>query len=810
MSDRVADRRIRAHRRHPLRRPRRARRFDRLVVRPPLRRSAAVRPARRRSRCRLVHRRPRRTRHARSARVPAGHGDAHHDLERRGRRARVGRRSRRRGRRAIPARDRPRPPVVRTRTTGARPGSRRPPLRLRTFGGARRVSRRTGALVCELGDLAVADHVRRSHRSSVERSVDFEVRPGNPVTIVVTVARRSPLIVVPPAVAVAELARDEAGWRTWAAGIEVADHRERGGAQPHHPATAHLLAVWRASGRRDDLAARAASAGNATGTIASPGHVTPAIGVAAFLGAGRPQEARAFLAWLLHATRLSRPRLPVLFTLDGRPGPQEVELVGLGRLRRQPPRSHRQRCRPPAPARCLRLGPRRRLAPHRSRPPALRRDLASRRRVGRLRRRHLERARRRDLGAPRCTGPPRPLQADGVVGPRPGDPHRRRSGGSSPPPAAKVGSARTRRPRRRHPHPRVRPRRRGPTPVPTDRPSSTPPCCFPLLEFEPPASPRLSGTIAAIQRHLGAGGPLLYRYPPGTDGLARKGGRLPALLVLARPCTRPRRSPRRKPRHCSTNCSPSPVRSACTAMFPAQQRPLETIVSWMWVGVPRGWLSGPVLGAEPTRRREAALQGAVGALGVVDLAEPVELGLQLGDGGGWGLFGEPFLERLVEPFDLAVALGMVGAGVTGSDTEVAESGGKGVAERFGVVGPESCRQAEERRRGGDDSEHERPCAGRQRCRRDAVAAVIVEDVEDLDFGGHRRAASRCRRAPSTRWLAQHSSCAQLVSVPSRSPRDTAAPRTARSSHRRHPRIPRGPDRLGAAVQPGRHRARCAS
>ena len=45
-----ADRRLRADRRHPQRRPRRPRRFDRLVVRPPLRRSAAVRSARRRCR----------------------------------------------------------------------------------------------------------------------------------------------------------------------------------------------------------------------------------------------------------------------------------------------------------------------------------------------------------------------------------------------------------------------------------------------------------------------------------------------------------------------------------------------------------------------------------------------------------------------------------------------------------------------------------------------------------------------------------------------------------------------------------------
>jgi GH15 family glucan-1,4-alpha-glucosidase len=42
---------------------------------------------------------------------------------------------------------------------------------------------------------------------------------------------------------------------------------------------------------------------------------------------------------------------------------------------------------------------------------------------------------------------------------------------------------------------------------------------LPVLEFDPVASPRVTGTIDAIRRELSAGGPLLYRYPPGTDGV---------------------------------------------------------------------------------------------------------------------------------------------------------------------------------------------------------------------------------------------------------------------------------------------------
>jgi GH15 family glucan-1,4-alpha-glucosidase len=42
---------------------------------------------------------------------------------------------------------------------------------------------------------------------------------------------------------------------------------------------------------------------------------------------------------------------------------------------------------------------------------------------------------------------------------------------------------------------------------------------LPLLEFEDPTSPRVVGTVDAVRRELGAGGPLVYRYPPGRDGL---------------------------------------------------------------------------------------------------------------------------------------------------------------------------------------------------------------------------------------------------------------------------------------------------
>jgi GH15 family glucan-1,4-alpha-glucosidase len=56
---------------------------------------------------------------------------------------------------------------------------------------------------------------------------------------------------------------------------------------------------------------------------------------------------------------------------------------------------------------------------------------------------------------------------------------------------------------------------------------------LPLIGIERPDSPRVRNTIAAIERTLAAGGPLLYRYPPGRDGLpGTEGAFLPCAFWL--------------------------------------------------------------------------------------------------------------------------------------------------------------------------------------------------------------------------------------------------------------------------------------
>jgi GH15 family glucan-1,4-alpha-glucosidase len=191
---------------------------------------------------------------------------------------------------------------------------------------ARRIARRAGALVCEHGDLAVAI-TSDGPTVEPERLVEFDVGVGEPVTIAVTVAHRGPLIIVASSDAAADLARDEAGWRSWAAGVQLANHRD---VVVRSLITLRLL-TYSPSGA--PVAAPTTSLPEQIGgernwdyRYAWPRDAS--IGIAAFLAVGKPQEARAFLAWLLHASRLSRPCLPVLFALDGRPGPREAELAG--------------------------------------------------------------------------------------------------------------------------------------------------------------------------------------------------------------------------------------------------------------------------------------------------------------------------------------------------------------------------------------------------------------------------------------------------------------------------------------------------
>jgi GH15 family glucan-1,4-alpha-glucosidase len=170
---------------------------------------------------------------------------------------------------------------------------------------------------------------------SVQASSGVVIEPGQPVTVVVTpdqpltvvvcFAYREPLVYVPPAAGWTALERDEEQWRQWC--HDVSDD------VPHRAVVSRSLLTLRLltySPTGAPVAAPTTSLPEDVGGVRNWDYRfawprDASIGVGAFLGVGKRREARRFMAWLLSATRLDRPRLPVLFNLDGRrPQPERV------------------------------------------------------------------------------------------------------------------------------------------------------------------------------------------------------------------------------------------------------------------------------------------------------------------------------------------------------------------------------------------------------------------------------------------------------------------------------------------------------
>jgi GH15 family glucan-1,4-alpha-glucosidase len=61
------------------------------------------------------------------------------------------------------------------------------------------------------------------------------------------------------------------------------------------------------------------------------------IGLGAFLGLGKLELAHSYMHWLLHASRLKRPRLQVLYTLYGKSSPKEHGIEGVPGYQRSLP-----------------------------------------------------------------------------------------------------------------------------------------------------------------------------------------------------------------------------------------------------------------------------------------------------------------------------------------------------------------------------------------------------------------------------------------------------------------------------------------
>ena len=156
-----------------------------------------------------------------------------------------------------------------------------------------------------------------------EIEVEVDVEPGRPLTAVLTAADRQPLTYVAPARAWDALQVDGCRWKRWCDDIDYDG--------PHAEVVRRsllTLALLTYSPSGAPVAAPTTSLPEDVGgsrnwdyRYAWPRDAS--IGIGAFLSVGLVDHSRAFLYWLLHASRLDRPRLPPVLTVHGTPAPAE-------------------------------------------------------------------------------------------------------------------------------------------------------------------------------------------------------------------------------------------------------------------------------------------------------------------------------------------------------------------------------------------------------------------------------------------------------------------------------------------------------
>lgn len=185
-------------------------------------------------------------------------------------------------------------------------------------------------LVSEWGSLAVALSSFPRFDIAAGEASEIELAQGESLTLVMSVADRCPVVWVGAERAAALVDETTHWWQQWSRALRYDG--------PHRAAVVRSLITLRLLTYSPSGAPVAAPT---TSLPETPGgsrnwdyrYAWPrdaAIGLAAFLAVGNNSLAHSFMHWLLHASRLSRPRLRVLYDIHGKPAPVEREVGVVG------------------------------------------------------------------------------------------------------------------------------------------------------------------------------------------------------------------------------------------------------------------------------------------------------------------------------------------------------------------------------------------------------------------------------------------------------------------------------------------------
>jgi GH15 family glucan-1,4-alpha-glucosidase len=200
-----------------------------------------------------------------------------------------------------------------------------------------RVGRRGDAVVCEWGSLALLFQCFPGSAPNPGVPHSVHLRQGSTLTLVASLADRSPAVLSTEQDAVTMIQETERDWRRWSAEVDYSG--------PFRQAVIRSLITLRLLTYSPSGAPVAAPTTSLPETMAGDlnwdyRYAWPrdaGIGSGAFMAAGRKHEAQAFLRWLEIASRLTLPRMEVLYTVDGTPGHKEREIEGVSGYRHSRP-----------------------------------------------------------------------------------------------------------------------------------------------------------------------------------------------------------------------------------------------------------------------------------------------------------------------------------------------------------------------------------------------------------------------------------------------------------------------------------------